>query len=104
VKKFNIHIRILIIFQLLVFTGPYVIKSAHHHNFYSFTKNGNKSELSCSDLPCTICKFEFVTSIINDKIIYFVFQPLTRVNNSLIASQVFNENIFYFSLRAPPLS
>ncbi len=103
-KNKNLHINILIIFQLLVFAGPYAIKSAHHHNFYSYLKNENICLLTVSDQPCTICKFEFVTGFIIDKTLYFVFQPLISLNNPLIDKQVYNENLIYFSLRAPPLA
>jgi len=103
VNRSNLHIRILIIFQLFVFSGPYIIKVAHHHNNYSAIKPENKCHLSASDLPCPVCKFEFLTSIVKDIVKFFIYQPLLTVHN-LIAKTLFcNIYNIYYSLRAPPV-
>jgi hypothetical protein len=102
-NKQRLHIRVLILFQLLIFIGPYAIKYAHHHT--NVVKNTFQTSfgLGKTDETCPICKFEFVTSITGVLGQFFLFQPITPYNHPVLATQVFNEAIIYFSLRAPPL-
>jgi len=95
--------KIVSVFVLLLFLAPTVIKDLHHHkHFIRIAKN--EKHFHDYRYNCEICKFEFSTY--NPSTVKTVDSKIT-INgcyNNIYTSAVFIEqNIFSFSLRAPPL-
>lgn len=101
--KKSLHIIILAVFQLLVFVGPIIIKSTHHHLYPYYASAKDVNGYSKVQKPCFICQFEFVPSIIQIQDPRVILKPETSVINSVIIAQVKDCTFSYLSLRAPPI-
>ncbi|MDO9255085.1 MAG: hypothetical protein Q7U54_06190 [Bacteroidales bacterium] len=105
VKK-RAYIVFLVLFQLLVFVTPLFIKGFHIHKYeqgHSHTAGNTKSYAKAVQW-CPIYKFEFVSSIIQDDILYELFKQTNPIINIELANQIFKISFTSCLLRAPPVS
>jgi hypothetical protein len=101
VKKSNTIF--LVLFQLAVFTSPFLIKSFHHHITFQTNLVKSGTTLGNYEKPCLICQYEFVTFELNKPLKYSSELPSAPLKNLVISDQVFFLPIQYYSLRAPPI-
>jgi hypothetical protein len=102
-KKRTIHIVLLALFHLMVFTIPFFVKVYHHHTPIN-VHNNSSINLSQADKNCYICQFEFVTFIAKAQVNSSIIQQTTAVNFPFTCQSGFRAILAFYSLRAPPLS
>ncbi len=100
------YIKSLVLFLLLVFLIPSILKTAHHHNpkCHHFFNSSTEQKISILEKPCLICQFEFV---------HFITPQADKKNDFQFAKPSSNPEIIFaeykttfdcFSHRAPPFS
>lgn len=94
----------LTVFQLMVFSTPYLVKALHHHEvrYVNCPKKG--FSLTLPEKVCLICQFEFVSFIHEEHLPYQAYLP--KINFEENYEIVWIHKVFtrYFSLRAPPIA
>jgi hypothetical protein len=105
-KKTRINILLLVLFHLLVFMTPVVVKSFHnHHQTVSLSQLEQKNtSLGERVKDCPICHYEFVEAVCphSGQYEFGAFsQPLLKV---AFYEAVYTTQLRYFSLRAPPVA
>ncbi len=96
---------LLILLHLLLLWYPQMIKSMHvhvHEPVYLLHDHGvsffNPEE------HCPVCDFEFVSFIEADSTKLTICLPEIQVAELSSPESVYTNQLFYFSLRAPPIS
>jgi hypothetical protein len=105
-KKIRINILLLVLFHLLVFMTPVVVKSFHnHHQTVSLSQLAQKNtNLGERVKDCPVCHYEFVEAVCpHSGHIEFGFVGQS-VYKASFCEVVYTPHLRYFSLRAPPLA
>jgi hypothetical protein len=104
-KKDNINITILVFFHLLVFTFPFTVKHLHHHKTQNiYHQVTGQKLLSQAEIPCPVCKFEFVSFISKHIRQYCVYLPISQLKSFGFIQKGYKVIFTTSLLRAPPLS
>jgi hypothetical protein len=96
----------LVLFHLLVFLMPLIIKSSHHHvnGFSYFPLSSTEQTIRTAEGPCPICQFEFVNVISTTTEQNQLFEFQKHQYNSELVSPEYKITFTYFSHRAPPIA
>jgi hypothetical protein len=101
-KQKNISFLILNLLILLFY--PEIVKLAHeHHDQPICCKNGDISSFITEEQACPVCDFQFVSFIASQPDQIKVSISHLGVIETKIPERVSISELFYFSLRAPPL-
>lgn len=94
----------LVFFQLLIFVIPLFIKGAHVHRYSQNSKLSNSCNKSITKTEhwCPICKYEFVSKIVDNDIQYNLVQQTIDILYFGLIHQIFKISFTSCLLRAPP--
>ncbi len=96
---------ILILFHLLLLWYPQMVKSLHvHHNEEVCCHHDHGVSFDTAEEPCPGCNFEFVSFIGNSNTRLQVRLPEIKLIDLPVLEAIYTNQLFYFSLRAPPIS
>ena len=102
-KQYKLHFLILI--HLLLLWYPQMIKSVHvHPNEHVCRLDDHGVSFVTSEDPCPVCDFEFVSFVETTPTRLQVCLPEIQVSDAPVAESAYPHLLFYFSLRAPPIS
>lgn len=95
----------LVLIHLLLLWYPQMIKSVHvHHNEHLCCLDDHGVSFDTPEAPCPICNFEFVSFIETIPTRLKVCLPEIQEINLPAPEITYSQLLFYFSLRAPPIS
>lgn len=102
-KQNNLFLLVLI--HLLMLWYPQMIKSVHvHHNEQVSCYIRHGVSFDTAEERCSVCDFEFVSFIEGSSTRLQVCLPEFHVPSILAPDTTYSHPLFYFSLRAPPIS
>lgn len=95
----------LVIIHLLLLWYPQLIKLVHdHHNEHVSCLHDHEVSFDHPEELCPVCNFEFVSFIEADHYNLNVCLPEIHVADLPAPESINPHLLFYFSLRAPPIS
>jgi hypothetical protein len=96
---------LLILIHLLLLWYPQMIKSVHvHHDEHVCCHHDHGVSFDTPEDPCPVCDFEFVSFIENSPTRLQVVLPGSQVIDFPSPENPNSFQLFYFSLRAPPVT
>lgn len=99
------NLLLLVLIHLLMLWYPQMIKSVHvHHNQQVTFLNDHGVSFETAEERCSVCDFEFVSFIEASSTCLQVCLPEVQVPDILAPETTYPHPLFYFSLRAPPIS
>lgn len=98
-------LNLMVLIHLLLLLYPQMVKSVHvHHNEPVCFHHDFGVSFEIPDERCPVCDFEFVSFIENSPIRFQVNLPEIKLIDLPVCEAIYTNHLFYFSLRAPPIS
>ncbi len=95
----------LILIHLLLLGYPQMVKSSHvHHNEHVCCNHDHGISVDTTEELCPVCDFEFVSFIETSPTRLQVTLPKIQDIDFPALEIIYPYQLFYFSLRAPPVS
>lgn len=95
----------LLLIHLLLLWYPQIIKSVHvHHNEPVCCLHDHGVSFDAPEILCPVCDFEFISFIGAIPTRLNACLPEIQVADLPVPESAYQHLLFYFSLRAPPIS
>jgi hypothetical protein len=99
------NLLLLVLIHLLILWYPQMIKSVHvHSNKHVSCHNDHGVSFDTPEKLCTVCDFEFISFIEATQTNLQVCLPEIKIANHPAPESAYPQLLFFFSLRAPPVS